>query len=42
VMKRARVKFGDVRPNNDIGYLAIASVDAGDGVVRPRKGRLYD
>lgn len=42
LIKHMKVRFGDVRPEDDVGYIAVGSFGAGNHVARARKGRLYD
>lgn len=42
LLRDVRIQFGDVEPDRDVGYLAVASVGGAREVARARKGRLYD
>ena len=42
LLKNKRVRFGDVTPYNDVGHLAVGSIDDGGIVAQANKNRLYD
>lgn len=42
LLKDLRVRFGDLRPDGDVGHLGIGSVSANDAVGYIRKDRLYE
>jgi hypothetical protein len=40
--KDVKVKLGDVRPEKDVGHLAVASVGQGEAVADVQRGRYYE
>lgn len=42
VLKDLKVQYGDVAPEDEIGHIAIGSVQDGRSIERVRKKRLYD